>query len=58
MLAREHDPQTPLGAILNELDDMFVGEALYGSPDRPAFMQKREAHMTAWSQEGAFPPWS
>ncbi len=29
MLAREHDMQTPLGAILNELGDVFSDTALY-----------------------------
>ena len=29
MLAREHDMQTPLGAILNELGDVLSDTALY-----------------------------
>ncbi len=29
MLAREHDMQTPLGALLNELGDVFADAALY-----------------------------
>ncbi len=38
--------------------DVFVGEALYGSTDRHAFMKRLEARLAALSQEGAFPLWS
>ncbi len=38
--------------------DVFVGEALYGSADRQAFMNRLEARMAALSQEGFFPSWS
>ncbi|MGD8243038.1 MAG: lysophospholipid acyltransferase family protein [Desulfobacterales bacterium] len=38
--------------------DVFVGEALFGSADRQAFMNRLEARMAALSQEGAFPLWS
>ena len=38
--------------------DVFVGDPLYGSQDRQAFMQRLEAGMERLSQEGRFPLWT